>query len=121
MHQVRELGRKVALGQMPPASYGENTCPVCGSDFFYLEGNEAECPVCGSRAKVMEEAGELRLDFSEGLSKRWTPEGLHEHVNDWIKRTGVRFMQVRHQVKERRKRLEGIPIQWLKRPKEEGG
>jgi len=114
MRQVRELGRKVALGQVEPADYGENACPICGSDFFYIRDDQAECPVCGSRAKITEEAGKLKLDFSGGLSKRWTHQGLHEHVNDWIKQTGVRFLQVRHQVKERRKRLEGIPIRWVK-------
>ncbi len=114
MRDVRELGRRVALGELAPARYGENACPVCGADFFYIGDGGAECPVCGSVARVTEEDGRLRLDFAEGSSKRWTYQGLREHVNHWIKQTGVRFLEHRHQIKERRKRLEETSIRWIR-------
>ncbi len=114
--KVRELGRRVARGERRAFLAEGNRCPVCDSDFFRLEGAEAECPICGTKARILMEEGRARLDFSGGLSDRWTSEGLRKHLNEWIRETGVRFMAVRQQVKERRQPLEGMELTWLKPP-----
>jgi hypothetical protein len=119
--KVRELGRRVALGEKRSFVPEGNTCPVCDSDFFRLEGLEAECPICGTKARIVMEEGRARLDFSGGISDRWTSEGLRKHLNEWIRETGVRFMAIRQQVKERRRALEGREINWIKPPEREKG
>jgi hypothetical protein len=86
-----------------------------------LEGLEAECPICGTKAHIVMEEGRARLDFSGGISDRWTSEGLRKHLNEWIRETGVRFMAIRQQVKERRRALEGREINWIKPPEREKG
>ncbi len=116
LNMVRELGRRVARGERRTFSPEGNRCPVCDSDFFRLEGAEAECPICGTKARIVVEGGKVGLDFSGGISDRWTSEGLRKHLNEWIRETGVRFMAVRQQVKERRQTLEGKELVWVKPP-----
>lgn len=116
VNKVRELGRRVAKGEKRTFSPEGKCCPVCDSDFFRLEGSEAECPICGTKARIVLENGNVKLDFSGGISDRWTSEGLRKHLNEWIRDTGVRFMAVRHQVKERRQALAGKEIPWIKPP-----
>lgn len=115
--KVKELGRLVVRGEKRSFLPRGNHCPVCDSDFFRLEGNEAECPICGTKALVLLENGGIRLDFSRGISDRWTSEGLRKHLNEWIRETGVRFMAVRHQIKERRRPLEAEELELVKPPK----
>ena len=119
--EVRELGRRVAKGEKRTFLPEGNRCPVCDSDFFRLDGSEAECPICGTKARVTLENGNIKLDFSSGISDRWTSEGLRKHLNEWIRETGVRFMAIRHQVKERRQSMAGGEIPWIKPPERRQG
>jgi len=114
MRQAHELGRRLALGEKRERLPGGNVCPVCWSDFFFLEGQKAICPVCGSEAQIEMEEGEVRLAFDPAGRRRWGYAWQKEHVEEWIRPTVPRFLAHRKEIKARRKRYRGMGEIWVR-------
>ena len=117
MRQAHELGRRVAQGEKRERSPEGIVCPVCWSDFFFLEGERAICPICGSEAQIEIEEGELRLAFDLGVEPLpWSYAWQKEHVEEWIRPTVPRFLAHRKEIKARRKRYRGMGEVWMEVP-----
>lgn len=94
-----------------------NICPVCWSDFFFLEGERAVCPVCGSEAQIEMEGGEVRLAFDLGVEPLpWSYAWQKEHLEGWIRPTLPRFLAHRGEIKARRERYRGMGEVWIEVP-----
>jgi len=116
MAKAHELGRRVARGEAETMPSPSNVCPVCGSDFFTLEGERAICPICGMEAECRMVRGSIRLAFATPSSAhRWSKEGLREHVEGWIVPSGARFMERRHAIKALRQRYGEMGDIWVRR------
>ncbi len=122
MSYALDAGRRLARGDMRPASAPPNVCPICHCDSFTLKGNQAVCPICGQTATVQREGEEVHLRFDPvaGTEHRWTPEGLQKHMTEWVLATGPRFAAQRHEIKARRRPYREMDIHWLCPPPSAG-
>jgi NAD(P)H-dependent FMN reductase len=113
--RARDLGRRLVSGEPTPAESA--TCPVCGADFFRIEGPRVTCPLCGQTATLKPANGGFAIAYDppdpEG---RWTKPGLYKHVQEWVIPTGARFLAHRQEVKAERARYDGLPIEWVRPP-----
>ncbi len=113
LEQARTLGGQLLSDEPLPPPPGR--CPICGADFFRLEGSQAVCPICGQTGTLVSGEGEFAVRFDppdpEG---RWTRVGLHKHVEEWVIPSGARFMAHRSEVKARRARYDELSIEWVR-------
>ncbi len=118
MARVLAAGRRLGRGDLDPAAAPHNVCPTCRCDSFTLRGDRAICPICGREASVKQEEEGLRLHFGPGshAGQRWTPEGLRQHMTEWVMATGPRFMARRQEIKARRKPYREMDAAWLRPP-----
>ena len=67
---------------------------------------------------MREEDGAIRVHFdpSDAADHRWTPERLHEHMNQWVRATGPRFVAQRAEIKARRRPYRAANLEWLYPP-----
>lgn len=116
MRETHELGQRLARGERGKPPEG-NICPVCWSDFFFLEGGKAICPICDSEAQIEMEEGGVRLafDLGEGPSP-WSYAWQKEHVEGWIRPTAPRFLAHRKEIEARRERYLEMGEVWIKVP-----
>ena len=117
MARIHKLGRRLARGEKGERLPEGNVCPVCWSDFFFLEKEKAICPVCGSEAQLGIEEGEVRLAFDLGVEPLpWSYAWQKEHVEEWIRPTLPRFLAHRKEIKARRKRYRAMGEVWIEAP-----
>jgi multimeric flavodoxin WrbA len=114
MVRIHELGRRLARGEKGERLPEGNVCPVCWSDFFFLERERAICPVCGSEAQIGIEAGEVRLAFQPAGRRRWGYGWQREHIEGWIRLTVPRFLAHREEIKARRERYREMGEIWVR-------
>jgi multimeric flavodoxin WrbA len=109
-------GQRLGRGELDPAPAPAGVCPICRCESFILEGDRAICPICARQATIQKEAGTLRLHFdSDGASDhRWTPERLREHMEEWVRATGPRFLARRAEIKSRRMPYRALDVDWLR-------
>ena len=111
--RARDLGRRLLTLEAMPLS--EGVCPVCGADFFRIEGSRVECPICGQAGEIHNTDGGHTLQFhAPNPEGRWSQRGLYDHAQDWIIPSGERFMSRRFEVKAQRTRYEGQEVEWIR-------
>jgi hypothetical protein len=115
MAQVLVAGQRLGRGEMEPAPTPANVCPICHCDAFTLNGTRATCPICGCQATIERDKDGVTLGFDpvSGTHHRWTPEGLREHMIDWVQATGPRFMARRSEIKILRRPYRQMNVDWL--------
>lgn len=115
MAQALEAGQRLGRGETDPTPAPPGVCPVCRCDSFILDGDHALCPICACRATIEQEndAIRLRFDVPVGGQHRWTPEGLQEHMEHWVRATGPSFLARRDEVKARRRPYRAMDVGWL--------
>lgn len=115
MARALAAGRRVGRGELEPSPAPPNVCPTCRCDSFNLRGNRAICPICGREAQVVPSGDTvaLRFDRISGTNHRWTPAGLRRHMHEWVMATGPRFMDLRSEIKARRRPYRKADIGWL--------
>jgi NAD(P)H-dependent FMN reductase len=115
MDQALAAGQRLGKGELNPAAAPPGVCPVCRCDSFILEGDRAICPICARQATIQMEDGAIRLHFDgDGASDhRWTPERLQEHMDEWVRTTGPRFLAQRSEIKARRRPYRAMDVGWL--------
>ena len=120
MAQALAAGQRLGRGELEPAPAPPEVCPVCRCDSFILKGDRAICPVCAREAVVKMEDRAIRLQFDPAgaTDHRWTPERLYEHMNQWVRATGPRFMARRGEIKTRRRPYRAADLEWLCPPEE---
>jgi hypothetical protein len=113
-------GQRLGRGELDPAPAPPGVCPVCRCDSFILRGDQAICPICARTATIQKEDGaiHLRFDPAGATDHRWTPERLREHMNQWVRATGPRFMAQRSEIKARRRPYRAADLEWLCPPEE---
>jgi hypothetical protein len=118
MAQVLEAGQRLGRGEMEPAPAPANVCPICHCDAFTLSGDRATCPICGYQATVERDGAGVKLEFDPivGARQRWTPEGLREHIVEWVQATGPRYMARRQEIKTLRRPYRQMEVGWLDPP-----
>jgi hypothetical protein len=118
MARVLEAGRRLGRRELEATPPSSNACPVCTCDAFTLNGSLATCPVCGQKAAVELVDGRVVLCFAEvdAAPSRWTPEGLRDHMVDWVMATGPRYMERRPEIKTRRSPFRQMDVDWLQPP-----
>ena len=122
MAQVLAAGQRLGRGEMEPAPTPANVCPICHCDAFTLNKDQATCPICGCQATITGSEDGLTLDFDsiDGEHHRWTPEGLREHIVDWVQATSPRFMARRSESKLLRRPYRQMDTDWLCPPSADG-
>jgi len=115
MAQALVAGQRLGKGELDSAAAPPGVCPVCRCDSFILEGDRAICPICARQATIEMEAGAVRLQFDgDGADDhRWTPERLQEHMDQWVRTTGPRFLAQRSEIKSRRRPYRAMNVNWL--------
>jgi hypothetical protein len=113
--QALAAGQRLGRGELDPAPAPPGVCPVCRCDAFIIRADRAICPICAREATVQSEDGAVRLQFdpSEATDHRWTPERLHEHMDQWVRATGPRYMARRAEIKARRRPYRATTLEWL--------
>ena len=110
---ARDLGRRLVTGE--PAAPPENVCPVCGADFFHMEGTRMTCPICGQTGTLQAEGKTVAMRFDAPRSGgRWTPASLHKHMEEWVIPSGARFMARRQEIKGARARYDSLNVEWVR-------
>lgn len=122
MAQILDLGHRIGRGDLNQALAAANVCPICRCDAFVLRGDRATCPICGHQAGIEQGPQGIRLRFEStaGVQHRWTPEGLRTHMIDWVMATGPRFMELRSEIKARRRPYRQMAVEWLCPPSAAG-
>lgn len=120
MARALTAGRRVGRGELEPYPAPPNVCPTCHCDSFALRGNRAICPICGREAEVAANGDTiaLRFDRVSSTNHRWTPAALRRHMHEWVMATGPRFMDLRAEIKARRRPYRKVDIGWLCPPPE---
>lgn len=120
MARALTAGRRVGRGELAPSPAPPNVCPTCWCDSFTLKGNRAICPICGREALVAPSGDTIALRFDpvSGTKHRWTPDALRRHMTEWVMATGPRFMDLRSEIKARRRPYRKVDIGWLCPPPE---
>jgi hypothetical protein len=115
MARALAAGRRVGRGELEPSPVERNVCPTCHCDSFILRGNRAICPICGRKALVASSEDTITLHFDRvsRTGHRWTPHALRRHVSEWVMATGPRFMDLRSEIKARRKPYRQVDMGWL--------
>jgi multimeric flavodoxin WrbA len=115
MARTRTAGRRLGRGELEPSPAPPNVCPTCHCDSFTLRGDRAVCPICGREALVVPSGDTIALCFDRvsGTSHRWTPDALRRHMSEWVMATGPRFMDLRSEIKARRRAHRKVDIGWL--------
>ncbi len=118
MDEALAAGQRLGRGELDPAQAPPGVCPVCRCDSFIIKADRAVCPICAREATVRQEDGAIGLHFdpSDAADHRWTPERLHEHMNQWVRATGPRFMARRAEIKARRRPYRATDLEWLRPP-----
>ena len=113
-------GQRLGRGELDPAPAPAGVCPVCRCDSFILRGDQAICPICARTASIEKAEGAVRLHFDPTgtADHRWTPERLHEHMNQWVRATGPRFMARRSEIRRWRRPYRAADLEWLCPPEE---
>jgi hypothetical protein len=121
MAKALAAGCRLGAGELEPAPAPANACPICHCDSFTLKGDRAICPICGRQATVKQVGDDVRLCFdpASGSSHRWTPEALRNHMNEWVRATGPRFLARRGEIKARRRPYRKMDVTWLCPPTSE--
>jgi NAD(P)H-dependent FMN reductase len=127
MDRALAAGGRLGRGELEPTPAPPNACPTCRCDAFVLEGEQATCPICGQVARVEWQEAGLSLAFEPpggvhggGFAPRWTPEGLRQHMVEWVMATGPRFMARRAEIKARRRPFRQMEVDWLCPPDPRG-
>lgn len=120
MAQALTAGQRLGRGELDPGPAPSGVCPVCRCDSFILRADRAVCPICAREATILEEDGAIRLHFDPAgaTDHRWTPQRLHEHMNQWVRATGPRFMARRDEIKARRSPYRAASLEWLCPPEQ---
>ena len=120
MAQALAAGQRLGRGELDPAPAPPGVCPVCRCDSFILKRDQAICPICARTATILKEEGAIRLHFdpASATDHRWTPENLQEHMNQWVRATGPRFLAQRSEIKARRRPYRAKALEWLCPPEE---
>lgn len=115
MARALAAGQRLGRGELDPTPAPSGVCPVCRCESFILEGDQAICPICARQATIQKEAGGIRLHFDsdDATNHRWTPERLQEHMEQWVRATGPRFLARRAEIKSRRKPYRALGVDWL--------
>ena len=113
LSRARDLGRRLLTGE--PMPQPESVCPVCGADFFRIEGSRVECPICGQTGELHIGGAGPAIEFRPPDPKgRWSRMGLYDHAQDWIIPSGERFMARRFEVKAQRARYDAQQVEWIR-------
>ncbi|MCL7452342.1 MAG: flavodoxin family protein [Anaerolineae bacterium] len=122
MERLQAAGLHLAQGQLSRTPAAANICPTCHSDAFAIYGDRMVCPICGRSASLHVHDGGIELSFETdtGSKQRWTPEGLREHMVDWVVATGPRYLSLRQEIKDRRRPLRQMAAEWLCPPSSAG-
>jgi len=117
--QALAAGQRLGRGELDQAPAPPGVCPICRCDSFIIKADRAICPICAREATLLKEDGAIRLrfDLSEAADHRWTPERLREHMDQWVRATGPRFMARRDEIKALRRPYRAADLEWL-RPQE---
>jgi len=118
MARALAAGQRLGRGELDPAPAPPGVCPVCRCESFLLQGDRAVCPICACTAAIEWEGGSIHLRFDGATSHRWTPEGLQEHMEHWVRATGPRFLARRNEIKARRAPYRTMDVGWLCPPSE---
>jgi len=120
MARALTAGQRLGRGELDPAPAPQGVCPVCRCDSFILRGDQAICPICARTATIQKKDGAIQLHFdpADATNHRWTPEGLQEHMNQWVRATGPRFLAQRSEIKARRRPYRAADLEWLCPPEE---
>ena len=115
MARALVAGQRLGKGELDPAPAPPGVCPVCRCDSFIIKADRATCPICAREATLLNEDGAIRLRFaSSGADDhRWMPARLHEHMEQWVRATGPRFMARRSEIKARRRPYRTADLEWL--------
>jgi NAD(P)H-dependent FMN reductase len=115
MSDVLNAGHRLGRGELESSPAPPNVCPICRCDSFRFQGKRAVCPICGHEATVHVQGETFNLEFipASGEDHRWTPEGMRQHMVEWVMATGPRFMERRGEIKSRRRPFRDTQIEWL--------
>jgi hypothetical protein len=115
MAQALAAGQRLGRGELDPAPAPPGVCPVCHCDSFIIKADRVICPICAREATVLSKNGAILLDFdpSSTTDHRWTPKRLQEHMDQWVRATGPRYMARRSEIKARRKPYRATDLEWL--------
>jgi hypothetical protein len=115
MAQALAAGQRLGRGELDPPPAPPGVCPVCRCDSFIIKADRAICPICAREATLRLENETVRLQFDPAgaTDHRWTPERLHEHMNQWVRATGPRYMARRAEIKARRRPYRATSLEWL--------